>query len=75
MAAAEAGQAAQSQKRWRASGRREARLQEIEKALKERAQQLVKEFQQEWEPVTENLDAAMKAFDDLEGALALPGPS
>ena len=41
----------------------------MEERLKEKADELGEELKQEWAPVAENLDRAMKAFDDLEGAL------
>ena len=44
------------------------RQQEMEERLKEKAEELGEELKQEWSPVAENLDRAMKAFDDLEGA-------
>ena len=56
-----------------APGRQERKA-AMEAALKEKAKQLAEDFQQEWEPMTENLDAAIKAFDDLEGMPPPPPP-
>lgn len=53
---------------------RQERKTAMEAALKEKAKQLAEDFQQEWQPMTENLDAAMKAFDDLEGMHPPPPP-
>lgn len=41
---------------------------ELAEKLKAKAEELAQEFKDEWQPVAENLDRAMKAFDDLEGA-------
>lgn len=45
----------------------ERKKQAREQALRDKAKQMMEEFKQEWEPVMSNLDAAVKAFDDLEG--------
>jgi hypothetical protein len=41
---------------------------ELAEKLKAKAQELAEQFKADWQPVAENLDRAMKAFDDLEGA-------
>ncbi len=47
--------------------RRQQRQEMMEK-LQAKAAELVEDFKDEWQPVADNLDKAMKAFDDLEGA-------
>eukprot|EP00208_Stichococcus_sp_RCC1054_P001044 CAMPEP_0206142050 /NCGR_PEP_ID=MMETSP1473-20131121/15266_1 /ASSEMBLY_ACC=CAM_ASM_001109 /TAXON_ID=1461547 /ORGANISM="Stichococcus sp, Strain RCC1054" /LENGTH=666 /DNA_ID=CAMNT_0053536869 /DNA_START=327 /DNA_END=2327 /DNA_ORIENTATION=- len=47
----------------------ERKKQAREQALRDKAKQMMEEFKQEWEPVMSNLDAAVKAFDDLEGLM------
>lgn len=44
---------------------------ELAEKLKAKAEELAQEFKDQWQPVAENLDRAMKAFDDLEGAALL----
>ena len=55
---------------WRLSHRcwrcREQKAELAEK-LKAKAEELAEQFKADWQPVAENLDRAMKAFDDLEG--------
>lgn len=42
--------------------------QEMMEKLAAKAEELAQNFKDDWQPVADNLDKAMKAFDDLEGA-------
>ena len=42
---------------------------EMRKKLSEKVEELMEDFQEQWEPVMENLETAEKAFDNLDGAL------
>ena len=35
--------------------------------MQQKAQEMVQDFKEQWEPIADNLAEAMEAFDDLEG--------
>lgn len=51
----------------------EQQKEELAEKLKAKAEELVEQFKDEWQPVAENLDRAMKAFDDLDGLMDKQG--
>ena len=43
------------------------RKEEMKKKLQEKVAEMMGEFQDQWEPVMENLETAERAFDNLDG--------
>ncbi len=49
--------------------------QQMQAAMQQKAEEMVQDFKDQWEPIAENLAEAMEAFDDLEGAPSVFGVS
>ena len=39
----------------------------MQAAMQQKAEEMVQDFKEQWEPIADNLAEAMEAFDDLEG--------